>query len=240
MSFPPGVADFHPTHVVPQEGMSAWESPDVTRPTAPLDPFLPVQLLSRNGEWGEILCANGWSAWVDGRLLIAMPQPPPTAGGPAPARAEDPRPHLDRTAAALERYRQAVGDLAARRVDREGFVRSLRDLRAGIVIDGESVWVYDEAVGRWMYGDGTRLATYAVAAGPGAPQPPQPPPTPTRASADGTVDVRGNPPPPADPVAAQLDVAPERKAPERKAGEASHEPTRIVDSPGNGSAGGDG
>ncbi|MFG2874322.1 hypothetical protein ACGFYU_04810 [Streptomyces sp. NPDC048337] len=232
MSFPDGVADFHPTHIVPQEGMSAWEAPDVTRPTAPLDPFLPVQLLSRSGEWGEILCANGWSAWVDQRLLVVVPQPPPTTGGPAPTRAEDPRPHLDRTAAALERYRQAVGDLAARRVDSEGFVRSLRDLRAGIVIDGESVWVYDESVGRWMYGDGTRLATYAVAAGPGAPHPPAPPPT--RASADGTVDVRGNPPPPpADPVAAQLDVEPERGA-----GEETHEPTRIVDSPG--SAGGDG
>ncbi|MFD9409830.1 hypothetical protein ACFWBN_22835 [Streptomyces sp. NPDC059989] len=227
MSFPDGVADFHPTHIVPQEGMSAWEAPDVTRPTAPLDPFLPVQLLSRSGEWGEILCANGWSAWVDGRLLVAVPQPPPTTGGPAPARAEDPRPHLDRTAAALELYRQAVGDLAAGRVDSEQFGRSLRDLRAGIVIDGESVWLYDEAAGRWMYGDGTRLATYAVAAGPGAPRPPEPPPA--RADKGGVADVKESPTPPADPVAAQLDVPPERGA-----GQAGHDPTRIVDSPGTG------
>ncbi|KIF07086.1 hypothetical protein PL81_03995, partial [Streptomyces sp. RSD-27] len=91
MTFPEPIPDFHPTHVVPQEGLPAWEAPDVTRPTAPLDPFLPVQLLTRRGEWTEILCANGWSAWVDGRLLVAVPQPPPTAGRPL-ARTEDPGP----------------------------------------------------------------------------------------------------------------------------------------------------
>ncbi|MEV4194167.1 hypothetical protein AB0J65_22645, partial [Streptomyces toxytricini] len=77
-----GGTEFRPTHVVPQSGMPAWEEPDVSRPTVPLDPFLPVQLLSRRGEWGQILCANGWSAWVDGRLLVAVPQPPPTGGRP--------------------------------------------------------------------------------------------------------------------------------------------------------------
>ncbi|MFJ4777765.1 hypothetical protein [Streptomyces sp. NPDC088762] len=222
MKFPGDeVPDFHPTHVVPQEGMAAWEAPDVTRPTAPLDPFLPVQLLSRSGEWGEILCANGWSAWVDGRLLVAVPQPPPTAGGPAPARAEDPRPHLDRTADALDLYRQAVDDLAGGRVDSEQFARSLRNLRAGIVIDGESVWVYDETAGRWMYGDGTRLATYAVAAGPGAPHPPGPPPTQT--GVHRVADVRERQTPPAGPVGA-TPPAPPRGT--------EHDPTRIVDTPG--------
>lgn len=229
MSFPTGAGDFHPTHVVPQEGMSAWEAPDVTRPTTPLDPFLPVQLLARSGEWGQVLCANGWSAWVDGRLLVAVPQPPPTAGGPAPARAEDPRPHLERSAAALERYRLAVSDLAASRVDGEGFARSLRGVRAGIVIDGASVWVYDETAGRWMYGDGTRLATYAVASGPGAPQAAQPPPQPppTQVATGGGADVREKAAGPADPVAAQLDVEPERRA------GGPHDPTRIVRSPGS-------
>ncbi|MCY0947583.1 hypothetical protein [Streptomyces antarcticus] len=166
---PGGAADFRPTHVVPQNGLPAWETPDESRPTAPLDPFLPVQLLSRRAEWGEILCANGWSAWVDGRLLVAVPQPPPTTGGRGPGRAEDPRPLLARGADALDRYRRAVDGLAAGRADGEGFRASVRGLRAGIVIEGESVWLYDEAAGRWLYGDGTRLATYAVVAGPGVP-----------------------------------------------------------------------
>ncbi|MEU6297873.1 hypothetical protein [Streptomyces erythrochromogenes] len=169
-SMDPGttVADFRPTHVVPPPGLSAWEAPDVSRPTAALDAFLPVQLLSRRGEWGEILCANGWSAWVDGRLLVAVPQPPPTTGERPSVRAEDPRPLLERGADALERYRQAVDELASGRVDTDAFRRSLRGLRVGVVVDGESVWLYEEASGRWMYGDGTRLATYAVIEGLGA------------------------------------------------------------------------
>ncbi|EFL13580.1 conserved hypothetical protein [Streptomyces sp. C] len=93
--------------MVPQDGLPAWEAPDVSRPTAALDPFLPVRLLSRRGEWGEILCANGWSAWVDGRLLVAVPQPPPTTGRPL-ERTEDPEPLLTRTADTLDRYRRAL------------------------------------------------------------------------------------------------------------------------------------
>ncbi|MFD9333992.1 hypothetical protein ACFWBF_06185 [Streptomyces sp. NPDC060028] len=167
--------EFHPTHVVPQEGLPAWEEPDLSRPTTPLDPFLPVRLLSRRGEWGEVLCANGWSAWVDGRLLVAVPQPPPTGGRPH-SRTEDPRPLLTHTAEALERYRRAVGDLATGRADAETLRRVTRGLRAGVVVDGESVWLYDEAAGRWMYADGSRLTTYAVLAGPGAPPAPEAPP----------------------------------------------------------------
>ncbi|WP_328740580.1 hypothetical protein OHA91_33310 [Streptomyces erythrochromogenes] len=168
-SMDPGlaVADFRPTHVVPPPGLSAWEAPDVSRPTAALDAFLPVQLLSRRGEWGEILCANGWSAWVDGRLLVSVPQPPPTTGERPSVRAEDPRPLLERGADALERYRHAVDELASGRVDTDAFRRSLRGLRVGVVVDGESVWLYDDTSGRWMYGDGTRLATYAVIEGLG-------------------------------------------------------------------------
>lgn len=206
MSFPQGVAEFRPTHVVPQDGLPAWETPDVSRPTVPLDAFLPVQLLSRRGDWGEVLCANGWSAWVDGRLLVSVPQPPPTAGGRPPGRTEDPRPQLERSAQALERYRRAVAELAAGRTDSEAFRRSVRGLRAGIVIDGEAVWLYDEAAGRWMYGDGTRLATYAAVAGPAASPGAEP-----RAPSD------------PDPVAVQPDGEPEEAV--------GHAPTRIVDQP---------
>ncbi|MET9322348.1 hypothetical protein ABZX75_19485 [Streptomyces sp. NPDC003038] len=219
-SSPGQVADFRPTHVVPQEGLPAWEAPDVSRPTVPLDAFLPVQLLSRLGEWGEVLCANGWSAWVDGRLLVAVPQPPPTAGGRPPVRAEDPRPLLVRSAEALERYRRAMDELAAGTADTEAFRRSVQGLRAGVVLDGESVWLYDDTSGRWLYGDGTRLTTYAVVAGPGAPLAPEPPP---ETVVGGGADVRKNPPP-ADRVGTQLGEVEGRH--DRAAG---HDPTRIVD-----------
>ncbi|MEU3726413.1 hypothetical protein [Streptomyces sp. NPDC031705] len=187
--FPDPGAGFRPTHVVPQDGLPAWEAPDVSRPTAALDPFLPVQLLSRRGEWGEVLCANGWSAWVDGRLLVAVPRPPPTAGRPL-AGTEDPEPLLTRTADALERYRRALRDLDPGEAATDGFRRAVRGVRAGIVIDGESVWLYEETAGRWLYADGSRLTTYAVASGPPAPPAPEPPPR----TAPGTgADVRDAP-----------------------------------------------
>ncbi|MFE9257955.1 hypothetical protein [Streptomyces sp. NPDC006879] len=159
--------DFRPTHVVPQDGLSAWESPDTSRPTTPLDRYLPVQLLARQGAWAQIVCVNGWSAWVDGRLLVSMPAAPPRASGPA-ARSEDPSPLLARTTEALARYRRASDELASGSLDAGGFRQGTRGLRVGVVIDGESIWLYDEAAGRWMYSDGGRMATYAVTSGPGA------------------------------------------------------------------------
>src|SRR5919198_6035129 len=103
-------ADFRPTHVVPRDGLPAWEAPDASRPTTPLDALLPVQLVDRYGDWGRIVCANGWSAWVDGRLLIAVPQDPPAAGRPL-ARTADPRPLLGRAEDALGRYQRAAEEL---------------------------------------------------------------------------------------------------------------------------------
>src|SRR3954452_5084019 len=123
---------FRPTHVVPQDGLPAWESPDPSRPTVPLDALLPVELVDRRGDWGRVVCANGWSAWVDGRLLIAVPQDPPAAGGP-PAATADPRPLLARTAQALARYREAADGLADGGLDRESFRERMRGQRAGVV-----------------------------------------------------------------------------------------------------------
>ncbi|UQW99884.1 hypothetical protein [Streptomyces sp. RerS4] len=197
--------EFRPTHVVPPDGLPTWETPDASRPTAPLDPFLPVRLVARRGDWGEILCANGWSAWVDGRLLVAVPQPPPTLGVPL-ARTDDPEPLLAHTADALERY---LGALRAQREpgaasagpDGEEFRRALAGLRAGIVIDGASVWIYDDTTRRWMYADGGHPATYAVTTGPEAAPAPQPPP------GEGDSGARG-------------DVR-----------EVPHDPTRVVERP---------
>ncbi len=151
---------FRPTHVVPQHGMPAWEAPDSARPTADLDPLLPVQLLERQGDWGHVLCFNGWSAWVDGRRLVAVPQDPPTTDGPL-TRTADPRPLLARAEEALSRYRSAVEDLAGG-LDGESFRNRTRGLRIGVVIDGESMWLYDAAHGHWVYADGTQLTPYAA------------------------------------------------------------------------------
>ncbi|MFJ7589070.1 hypothetical protein ACIQZO_17160 [Streptomyces sp. NPDC097617] len=227
------VEDFNPTHVVPQEGLAAWEGPDASRPTVPLDAFLPVQLLSRRGEWGEVLCANGWSAWVDGRLLVAVPHPPPTAGGKPPVRSEDPRPLLTRAAETLERYRRAVDELASGRIDADAFRRSLRGLRAGVVIEGESVWLYDGKSGRWLYDDGDRMTTFAVGAGPGgtpAPAAAAPPPPPADTDPGGAAPVRREPTP-TDAVG-----IPREGAGERSDRSVAHDPTRIVDTrdPGGG------
>ncbi|CAL9363357.1 hypothetical protein SUDANB176_00720 [Streptomyces sp. enrichment culture] len=168
---------FRPTHIVPQHGLPAWEEPDPARPTVGLDPLLPVRLLERRGDWGRVQCSNGWSAWVDGRLLVAVPQDPPAPDAPM-ARTADPRPLLIRAEEALTRYRFAVEGLMSGDLDREGFGAHTLGLRLGIVVDGESVWLYDPDHGRWVYTDGTRLHTYAADEAPRtAPRPPAPVPT---------------------------------------------------------------
>ncbi|MEU1404635.1 hypothetical protein ABZ471_20070 [Streptomyces sp. NPDC005728] len=152
---------FRPTHVVPPNGMPAWEAPDPARPTMPLDPLLPVVLVERLGEWAHIRCANGWAAWVDGRRLVTVPLDPPAAGSP-PAGTADPEPLLARAEQALAEYRSAVAELAAGALDGQSFGERTRGLRIGVVVDGESMWLYDSEEGRWLYADGRRLHTYAT------------------------------------------------------------------------------
>ncbi|WP_215452268.1 hypothetical protein [Streptomyces sp. ATCC 21386] len=182
---------FLPTHVVPPDGLPAWETPDPAHPTVALDALLPVRLVERRGDWGRVLCANGWSAWVDGRLLVAVPQDPPVAGA-APARTADPRPLLARAEEALTRYRTEAEALAAGHRDGESFRERTKGLRIGVVVDGESLWLFDAAHERWVYCDGTRLSTFAAVEEPretpaaprftpAAAQAPTPTPTPTRA-----------------------------------------------------------
>lgn len=159
------VPDFHPSHVVPDRGLRTWSAPDPSQPSVPLDPLLPVQVVDRRGDWARVLCSNGWSTWVDGRLLVAVPRRPPAPGRPA-ARAADPRPLLAGAAEQLDRYWEAAEELAAGRVDREDFRRRVRDLRVGAVVDGESVWLYDDRQERWCYSDGVSLGTFAVTGPP--------------------------------------------------------------------------
>ncbi len=186
-AFPPGAAPgFLPTHVVPADGLGTWAAPDGAVPTEPLDPLLPVQLLSRRGDWGQVLCSNGWSAWVDARLLVTLPQNPPPAGG-ALVRTSDARKLLARIEETVGRYRRAVEDLAAGRTDGETFQRTTHGLRIGAVVDGEEVWLYDAERDHWCYCDGTSMTGIAGReAGPraGSPEPTRldagPGPAPTR------------------------------------------------------------
>ncbi|WP_033894152.1 hypothetical protein [Streptomyces anulatus] len=204
--------EFRPTHVVPPDGLAAWESPDVARPTDPLDALLPVQLQDRRGDWAYVACSNGWSAWVDGRLLVSVPQTPPAAGAPL-ARTADPRPLLARAEESLSRYRRAAQDLAEGRSDGEGFRQRTRGLRVGMVVDGESVWLYDAEHERWVFCDGTRLSTYAAQAGPGAAGP-----------VSGEAGVAGAPAPEPTRVVAGEEPEPPRVTPP----DGRPEPTRVV------------
>ncbi|WP_406480995.1 hypothetical protein [Streptomyces platensis] len=157
--------EFLPSHVVPPEGMATWSAPDTTQPSAPLDPLLPVQIIDRRGDWALALCSNGWSTWVDGRLLLAVPREPPAAEQGA-ARTADPRPLLGAAEGELSRYRKLIEELAAGQLDGESFTRRTRGTRLGIVVDGDAVWLYDARHERWCYCDGVSLETYAVTAGP--------------------------------------------------------------------------
>ncbi|WP_406506158.1 hypothetical protein [Streptomyces sp. NBC_01602] len=213
--------EFRPTHVVPPDGMPSWEAPDMSRPAEPLDPLLPVQLVGRRGDWGRILCANGWSAWVDGRLLVSVPHGPPEPGQPL-ARTADPRPLMAQVQESLARYRGAAEELAEGRIDGETFRRRTQGLRVGMVVDGEAVWLYDAEHERWVYCDGTQLSTYAASAGPGRP---------SEAPVDGGTDEVHAPE--AEPT--QI-VDPAQLAAYRPADPADAEPTRLlrsVDEPGS-------
>ncbi|MFC9794595.1 hypothetical protein ACFVJI_18290 [Streptomyces sp. NPDC127584] len=170
---PEYVPDFRPTHVVPRDGLDAWQAPDPGLPTAPLDAFLPVRLEERAGDWGRVLCSNGWTAWVDARLLVTVPDDPPAAGQPT-ARTADPRPLIARAEDALGRYRRAAEALGAGRLDGEDFRQRTRGLRVGMVVDGESVWLYDAEHERWVYCDGLGLSTYAASSAPSIASPAAP------------------------------------------------------------------
>ncbi|MPY56268.1 hypothetical protein [Streptomyces spongiae] len=210
---------FHPTHVVPQDGLPAWETPDPSRPTVPLDALLPVQLVERHGDWGHVVCANGWSAWVDGRLLVAVPRDPPAAGAD-PSRARDPRPLLARAEETLGRYRSIIEDLADGNLDGQSFRDGTLGLRIGLVVDGESLWLYDTDHDQWLYCDGAQLSTYATPRAPAAADEPAPVVRETEArpvSEPGSEGGRDHEP-------TRLAGEPERES----GGGRDREPTRIV------------
>ncbi|MBP2580215.1 hypothetical protein J3A78_000693 [Streptomyces sp. PvR006] len=204
---PEYVPDFRPTHVVPRDGLDTWEGPDPGLPATPLDAFLPVRLEERAGDWGRILCSNGWTAWADARLLVTVPDDPPAAGQQL-TRTADPRPLIARAEDALGRYRRAAEELGAGRLDGENFRLRTRGLRVGMVVDGESVWLYDAEHERWVYCDGVGLSTYAASSAPSVTSPVSP-----------AVDAKRD-------EAAEADGADGRGR--AAAAPADHEPTQVV------------
>jgi len=59
-----------PSHTVPPQGMRAWAAPDPAGPVvANLAPGLPIQVTEVRGAWARIVCSNGWTGWIDGRII---------------------------------------------------------------------------------------------------------------------------------------------------------------------------
>lgn len=157
--------EFRPTHVTPLDGMPTWAGPDPSEPSAWLDALLPVQVTDSRGDWARVLCANGWAAWVDGRLLVALPDSPPGTVLP-PASTPDPRPLLARLERALSAYRQLVEQLADGDIDLQTFRKRSAGLRMGVIVDGESAWLLDLEHDRWWYCRGTQVQTFATVEAP--------------------------------------------------------------------------
>ncbi|MFL6114985.1 MAG: hypothetical protein ACJ786_27100 [Catenulispora sp.] len=156
---------FRPTHVTPLDGMPTWAGPDPAEPSAWLDAVLPVRVVDTCGDWAQVQCSNGWAAWADGRLLIALPEAPPGAAQPL-ARTPDPRPLLARLERALSEYRQLVEQLAQGRLDLQTFRERSAGLRLGVIVDGESAWLLDLEHDRWWYCHDTQLQTFATVEAP--------------------------------------------------------------------------
>ena len=82
---------FTPTHRVPAGGMDSWPRPDAQAPRGPrINEALVVQSTDRLGDWAKVVFDNGWSAWVDGRLLEpVLGTRKNTTPGPGSGRAFD-------------------------------------------------------------------------------------------------------------------------------------------------------
>ena len=67
----PAQPTWTPGHKVPPQGMQAWAAPDPAGAVvATLGGHLPVQVTEVRGAWAHVLCSNGWTGWVDNRLLV--------------------------------------------------------------------------------------------------------------------------------------------------------------------------
>jgi hypothetical protein len=70
---PAAIAGWTPTHVVPAAGMAAWDAPDPSRaPIVTLAAGVQLTIVEQQGAWARVMGSNGWTGWVDGRLLAPL------------------------------------------------------------------------------------------------------------------------------------------------------------------------
>ena len=59
-----------PTHLVPRGGIAAWSTPDAAHgPVTVLPERTELIVMAWTGNWARVGAENGWTGWVDGRLL---------------------------------------------------------------------------------------------------------------------------------------------------------------------------
>jgi SH3-like domain-containing protein len=74
---------WRPTHRVPAAGLPAWATPGAAGvPVARIDAGVELQLVDRTGKWAHVVCANGWSGWVDGEAITGLMRTVPLASPP--------------------------------------------------------------------------------------------------------------------------------------------------------------
>jgi len=67
---PAQASQWVPSHSVPPQGLRAWGAPDPAGPVvANLAPGLPIQVAEVRGAWARVICSNGWTGWIDGRII---------------------------------------------------------------------------------------------------------------------------------------------------------------------------
>jgi hypothetical protein len=67
---PQQIPNWVPSHSVPAQGLRAWSAPDPSGPVvANLAPGLPIQVAEVRGAWARVICSNGWTGWIDGRII---------------------------------------------------------------------------------------------------------------------------------------------------------------------------
>jgi len=59
-----------PTHAVPTGGTRAWADPDPAQdPITTLEARVRLSIAERRGDWARVVGSNGWTGWVDARVL---------------------------------------------------------------------------------------------------------------------------------------------------------------------------
>jgi hypothetical protein len=62
-----------PTHAAPPAGLAAWDAPDPSRPPmVTLAAGVQLSIIEQSGAWSRVMGSNGWTGWVDGRLLVRL------------------------------------------------------------------------------------------------------------------------------------------------------------------------